>query len=422
MLAEALHLKQEFFDSCLTISKKYGSQSPPSGKLSLLATDDINPKTPRLTDDYPNAYSDFYGNGTACVFKSGPAWPARTGPQSQGIVREPRPVYGHPIGATWLSIGQRICDELDSMAVTWTCINPLAYADAGKAKPFCPLIISIGVTPGSLLYGTAVAAAATVKEILTQAGFPDIEVAFVEWLVSRSVGSKLLSFDPLLDSVPDLRKPFTPTLGLSIAPLKYPYYEGTAALYFRLSKDDERVAILTCAHVARPPPAYTTNTGMSRKKPSQPREEFVALGVQGYDSALNAIMGTIGKLAGSVNNWNDVLTRLGKPVEGEKTSITKKRVENLGLVAKALEDIEEANKLHDEVTKVRSTLNQRVIGCVLHSEPIEVSVSPHGYTKDWALIELYNDNIDWSTFQGNKVYIGTSFLFSISRLPIFSLG
>ncbi|KAF8903510.1 hypothetical protein CPB84DRAFT_1845802 [Gymnopilus junonius] len=30
----------------------------------------------------------------------------------------------------------------------------------------------------------------------------------------------------------------------------------------------------------------------------------------------------------------------------------------------------------------------------------------HWPTRDWALIELYNDKFDWSTFKGNKVYIG----------------
>ena len=37
-----------------------------------------------------------------------------------------------------------------------------------------------------------------------------------------------------------------------------------------------------------------------------------------------------------------------------------------------------------------------------------------GFTKDWALIELYNDKIDWGTFKGSQVYIGTSFFIALS--------
>ena len=284
----------------------------------------------------------------------------------------------------------------------WTSINPLAYANAGESKPFCSLTLSIGVKPYSLLYDAAV-----VKEILAGAGFPDIEVVFVESVVTRSVaGPKLLSFDPLFDEVPNLRKPFTTALGLSIAPLKYPHFEGTAALYFRPSKDDNRTAILTCAHVARPPPVCP-NTGMTRKNSSQSREEVVALGNRSYNSAVKAMMGTVGGLVSSIKVWSDVLDRLGEPVQGESHNVTKARQEHVNLVAKARQTIEEANTLHNEVTKHRTTPDQRIIGFVL--EKIEVSVDPHGFTKDWALIELYDQKIDWATFQGNKIYVGTSF-------------
>jgi hypothetical protein len=350
------------------------------------------------------------------------------------LIREARPVYRHDIGHTWLSIGKRIYHGLDSIGVKWTSINPLAYADAGKAKPFCSLILYIGVKPYYLTYDAAVAAATIVKDILTEAGFPTIEVAFVESVVTRSVAArpKLLSFDPLFDDVPDLRKPFTATLGLSIASLKYPHFEGTASLYFRLDKDDKRTAILTCAHVARPLPVYA-NTGMTRRT-TQDREEFIALGSMGYNNAVKAMMSTIDNLLGSIDVWNDVLDRLGEPVEGENSRVTERRKEHVELVAKATKKIEKVNVIHDEVTKRRTTFDQRVIGFVLHSEKIEVSVEPHNFTKDWALIELHDHMIDWPTFTGNKVYIGTFFFhifvsissylvaFSISSLLVFSFS
>jgi hypothetical protein len=267
------------------------------------------------------------------------------------------------------------------------------------------------VIPHSLLYEDAVAAAAIVKEILTEASFPDIEVAFVESLVTRSAGPKLLSFNPLLDDIPELRKPFTPTLGLAIAPSKYPYYEGTAALYFRLSEDDNRIVVLTCAHVARPPPVYA-NTGLTED--SRHREEIVALGTMAYNNAIKAMMTAIGNRVQSIEAWNRSLQRLGDPVEGEDRKVTERRNTLLGLVETATNEIQEVNALHSEVTKNFTTLEQRTIGRVLHSEKTEVSVEPHGFTKDWALIELYEDKIDWTTFKGNKVFVGTSFSVSLS--------
>jgi hypothetical protein len=163
---------------------------------------------------------------------------------------------------------------LDSQSVKWSSIDPIAFAEEEEVKPFCPLLMWIGVYPESLLYNVAVAAAEAIKKILAQAGFPQIEVAFRESVVTRSVapGPKLLSFNPLRDPVPELLKPFTPTLGLSIAPLRTPYYEGTGALYLRVSNANKRTVLLTAAHVARPPPAFA-NTGMSRRSNSQAAEK-----------------------------------------------------------------------------------------------------------------------------------------------------
>ena len=130
------------------------------------------------------------------------------------------------------------------------------------------------------------------------------------------------------------------------------------------------------------------------------------------------MMGTIGDLIRSIKVWNDVLDRLGEQVQGENRKVTERRQEHVDLVAKAKQTIEEANAIHNEVTKLRTIPDQRIIGFVLHSEKIEVSVDHHGFTKDWALIEL-DQKIDWATFKGDKVYIGMSFSISLSSSLVF---
>jgi len=239
------------------------------GNSKKMVTDDVISKT-CLMDKYPNAYSDFYGSGIACVYKSGPSWSVHKGPEAQGMVCEACPVYGHTTGSEWLPTGQLIYQSLNSMKVEWTSINPLTYANEGEARPFCSFIVSISVKHQSLLYDVAIAAADTIKKILSKSGFPNIKVAFIKSIITHSitVGPKLLLFNPTLNEVPKLWKPFTSILGLSIMPLSYPYYEGTAGLYFRLGKDNKRTAILTCTHVTRPPPVYP-NTGMTHTNTSQ---------------------------------------------------------------------------------------------------------------------------------------------------------
>ena len=289
MTLNTLHLDEEFYQACQDMAFKF---TPYDFRASINSTgngdedDAFDPS--RLTDHSPAAYKDFYGlpSGAPCIFKSGPAWPERTGPMEHRIIREARPAYDHPIANSWLEIGTDIHRFLDSRNVRWTSIDPVAFANANAEDdtPFCPLLVWIGVQPKTLAFEDAVTAANGVKSILSQAGFPDIEVAFRESEVTRSAGPELLPFAPLLDFIPEFRKHFTPTLSLSIAPYKTPYHEGSGALYFRLDKDGSRVALLTAGHVARPPVRAKMDNSGSRKNAGKRREEIVVLGSMGYQN------------------------------------------------------------------------------------------------------------------------------------------
>lgn len=117
-------------------------------------------------------------------------------------------------------------------------------------------------------------------------------------------------------------------------------------------------------------------------------------------------MGAIGDLDCSIKDWRAVLRRLGDPQEGEFAMTTRRRNEHLELVESAKKKIGELNRFHNEILKRLTVTDQRIIGKVVRVEPIDVNVAPNGFTRDWALIELYNDKFDWATFKGNKVYVG----------------
>ncbi|PIL30721.1 hypothetical protein GSI_06889 [Ganoderma sinense ZZ0214-1] len=362
----------------------------------------------RLTDNYPPAYTDFFPSLIPCIFKTGTVWEVRRGIEAWPFIREARPVYNPEKAEDWRSVGQVICKVMDTLEIKWTFINPLAYANDGEAEPFCPFVIVIGVRPSTVSFARAVEVATAAEKMLHDAGFAEAEVAVVEGETTHSVarGPKLLPFDPLLYHLPELRKPFTSTLGLSIAPLKFPHYGGTGALFYRFGGDDKRVALLTCAHVARPPPEYP-NTGTTITNTSQPREEIISPGSGVCANALKTLTADgqyVLDQRRSIEAWDPVLVRLGEPVPNEPAMFTERRAEHLSLVAGAKKNIEQAKALYTTVQD-RADPGKRVIGFVLHCEPIEVSSGLHGFTKDWALIELYDDMIDWNTFRGNKVYV-----------------
>jgi len=121
------------------------------------------------------------------------------------------------------------------------------------------------------------------------------------------------------------------------------------------------------------------------------------------------MMGEIGNLLCEIAVWNDAINRLPEPAADENPNVTKRRKDLSDSVEKATRRVNELNAFHTEVTKYRTIPELRVIGSVLHSSPIKVSVQPFGYTEDWGFIELDRAQIDWDTFLGNKVFVGTSF-------------
>ncbi|KAI2601843.1 hypothetical protein GGR54DRAFT_634465 [Hypoxylon sp. NC1633] len=387
--------------------------SPPTTDSSVtVASYNRNAEGPgpcRLTVNYPAAHTDFYGCSLACIYKSGPAWPSRVGHStySQPLEREVRPVYAPDNVENWRRVGRGICQLLDNIGAQWTFINPLAYANAGEAEVFCPFVVVIGVKPHSLSFNNAVTVANSAHELLATASFDKVEVAVVEAAeVTRSVsrGPKMLSFQPLLNNVPGLRKIFTPTLGIPISPAKYPHYAGTGALFYRMSGDQKRVFLLTCAHVARPP-SEDPNTGKKLTNQSHVTEEIISPGSETFDSAIRSLMTNLEDQTRNIKVWNNAMAGLGDAQEGEVDEITEMRAEYQSLVDAARKRLNQIMSLYNEVQD-RETLTQRVIGRVFGCQPIKASHGSHGFTRDWALIEIYHDKIDWGSFRGNKVFVG----------------
>ena len=118
-------------------------------------------------------------------------------------------------------------------------------------------------------------------------------------------------------------------------------------------------------------------------------------------------MGKIGRELIFIRTYQRELDKLGEAVEGEKARRTKAREDYRAKLAEARQTISDVNDFHGDITKHWSTPSQRVLGYVLHAPPISRATGPKQFTEDWALIDLDLDKIDWDTFKGNVVYLGT---------------
>ena len=118
-------------------------------------------------------------------------------------------------------------------------------------------------------------------------------------------------------------------------------------------------------------------------------------------------MGRIGDELSFVETYEMELNRLGVFIMGEDPMITRARADYQVKLAKANQTISDLNDFHDYITKHWTSPSQRILGYVLHAPPISLTAGPKQFVEDWALIDLNLDKIDWATFKGNVVYLGT---------------
>ena len=392
-------ISPDFLSDCIAIAARRSIGSPISPITTL-------PHSPLGFNAHSGAHTDFYGlpSNPVSIYHTGDLWPRPIDPEARRVPKEARPICEHPIAPVWRELGRQVYEYLDSVAVKWTSIDPVRFAQVGKKAG--PLFLWVGVMPGTLSRDDAEVAAVGCKDILAQSQITNVEIAFRESVFTRSAGPQLLDYVPFVYPDADVRGPFTPALGLQIAAKATPHFEGTAGLYICEGGKSNRVFVLTTRHVVLPPSAYC-NDLYSQKKKALPHREVILLGSKAYQGVLESIMGNIGRQATLVDYYKDELEGLGVAVEGEGATQAKKREKFKVLLKDAEKSIESLDKFHGMNTKFWGAESQRILGHVAYAPPISVGTGDKRYTEDWALIELHREKIDWKGFKGNVLRLGT---------------
>ncbi|KAH9033043.1 hypothetical protein EDB84DRAFT_1270390 [Lactarius hengduanensis] len=367
------------------------------------------------SDSEYEAKTFYYGlpSNPVLVFQTGTPWKKPTGPEAYSVPKEVRPVFDDQIATVWDEMGTQVFEYLDSVKVTWTTIDVVRFAEAEEDPG--PVVLWIGVKPGSLSREDAQVAAVGCETILDKFKITGAEVAFRESLFTRLAGPKLFNYANYLDATAGVRSLLTPALGLPIAAQATSYTEGTGAIYLSDGRDSEKVYVLTARHAVFPPNAVPNELydRMVRKRLpgswiSQPCREVILPGPQAFQSVLKS---TMVKIRGDIimvdlhNRELDTLRERKASVDNDGVEEERMVVEgNLRAVEASIKAI---NQFHDEVTKYWSEESQRVIGHIAYSPPITVGTGTKRYTEDWALIELDRSKIDWDNFRGNVIDLGT---------------
>ena len=377
--------KQEFINKCIIIAERNAGSLPPSTPVVAdidLTKDVADPLHPPTGSNlYYATHSDYYGlpSNPISIYHTGDPWPRPTGPEAQRVPKEARPICNHPIARVWRKLGQQVYEYLDSVGLRWTSIDPVRFAEVGKEAG--PLFLWVGVMPRTLTRKDAEHAAVHCKQILAKSQITGVEIAFRESVFTRFAGPQLLKHVSSIDPTADARSPFTPALGLQIAPKAYPHFEGTGGLYLREGCERNRGFLLTARHVVLPPSEYS-NELYARKTNNSPGREVILLGNKAYHSALESIMVQIGHMAIMVDYYKDELEGFGEAVEGEDVMVTDGRDNYRNNLGKAEKSIETLSELHGKITRFWSIEDQRILGHVLHAPPISVGTGDRCFTED----------------------------------------
>ncbi|KAK0458222.1 uncharacterized protein EV420DRAFT_1544249, partial [Desarmillaria tabescens] len=299
-----------------------------------------------------------------------------TGPEAYRNVKELRPVGNHALKEAWEgNLALKLHALLDSMKVKWTSTDVVRIGNSGESS--APVILWIGVMPASLSGNDGVVVASKCRELLVESNIADVDVEIRESVVTRSAGPKLLTSTYSSDSTVDVREPLTTTLGLPICAQSTPWVQGTGGFFITEGGNTERLLL-------------NENKHFERKNDSQRRYNVRLFGDAAFNKHLKSIKAEIrGKAIIAQHQERRI-----RAVEGKNNlAANKERKKAQAELDEVKEAMEELNTFYQNVSTHWATPESRVLG--------------HGYTEDWAVIEVDASKVDVSNFNGNAIDLGT---------------
>ena len=176
------------------------------------------------------------------VFRTGALSEKPSGPETYVVKRGIRPVvFDDKFVAIWEHMGASIHKLLG------LCYGHVVrFAKPGRRAG--PIVLWVGVRPGSLSRKDAQAVALACEKILPKFEIVGIEIVFRASLFRRS-DPRLLNYVATADLATSVLSPLTAALGLPITPLIMGYAGGTRALCLSADCNNKTVHLLTARHV-----------------------------------------------------------------------------------------------------------------------------------------------------------------------------
>lgn len=319
-------------------------------------------------------------------------WVPPTGPETYLPTKELRPVGEHKIADIWeAGLANQIILHLTTNKVKWTSLDVIRIGIVGKAS--APIILWIGILPGSLSGQIGRNVALDAHKILQDRGINDIHVEIRESHVIKA--AKLLTPVNMPKSIAAVASPLTSTLGISVCTDSS---QGTGGFYVTQSGVSNKVFLITARHIISQP-SLENNRIIKCTYPGQPHHEVSLLNDDTYNTFLASIKHEIG--------WKINITEDPELHREAEDDAEDESAEAKGRLKAAEAAITKLSKFYEEVVSKWGNPVERILGHVILAPSIESNVNPFGFSQDIAVIEVDTSKIDASNFLGNVIDLGT---------------
>ena len=361
------------------------------------------------TAPYPPSFVEsrcyYYGlpSRPILVARSSPdVWLEPTGPEAYNLPKETHTIGLHPLREIWeATVGPAMVDYLDSMEIKWTSLDPVRMGYATDSSP--PVIVWMGVVPGSLSAEEGIKVATHCKSILSAHDIDDVHVEIRESVVVRSAGPQLYKPASMYDSTARVREPFSTALGLPICAEVTPSIEGTGGFFISDPLNPGKIYLVTARHILFPPGQDSNEFYQHRNNPNQPRRNVLLFGNAAIEKYITAIESEVrGKYF--MNDWFE--RRLERTKQMDEEHAKKERKHVLRELEETTEAISAISEFYTNVSKDWRKREDRILGHVVLSPPISFSVGEEGFTEDWAVIEVDDSKLNLTNFVGNVIDLG----------------
>lgn len=382
------------------------------------ATSDITVVSQHTPTEYERTT---YYNGTAgdgdhpiLIYRSDfftTPFPKPSGRYGQIPVKTLRGVYDTQLNVVWETVGPGIVDLITTRRINWSSVDParfFTHATAGEEEKgsLGPVVIWVGVMPGSTSSDTAHKVSQEILALLQAHGVKDAVVEWREAVLQRLVGPPLMRHVGSTNPTHHARRFLTALLGIPLATQEMEKdSQGTLTLWLHETRDGNgeispNIYGVSCCHVLR-----EDTTRDYEHDGAAPKHLVRVCGARRFQRGLTEIERNISACGIRAGFWTREVARL--EVREQDEEVAREIGANRRNLADETEATQQLEALHEEITEQWANIKRdRDIGYVQHAEAIKVDVAGGTrYTSDWGAFLATEAKVR-PCFEGNVVDLG----------------